>query len=256
MKRILRSLLVHAPALGEAKAVAKSAVLKAVRRPFEPEFRVLAALEAAPDEVALDVGANRGQSIEAIRLFRPALPIVAFEPDADLAGGLRRKYSGDPLVAVHSFGLGEAAATLKLFTPAYAGYVFDGLASTDRAEALGWLNARTLIGFDRKKLALREQTIDVRPLDALQIAPCFLKIDVQGAEEAVITGGARTIAARLPVLLIETGLNEGLIRQVEAIGYRAYNFENRGLVPRRRAVRNTVFLHPQAPRGLLRLMTP
>jgi FkbM family methyltransferase len=254
MKRILRSLLVRAPALGEAKAAAKSAVLKALRRPFEPEFEVLAKLTASPDEVAIDAGANRGQSIEAIRLFRPALKIAAFEPDAKLAARLRTKFSGDASVAVHGFGLGAARAALTLYTPAYSGYVFDGLASTDRTEAEGWLNARTLIGFDRAKLTLAEQAIEIRPLDELKLNPAFLKLDVQGAEEAVIAGGADTIAASLPVMLIETGLNERLVEQVEAFGYRAYNFENGGLVPRRRAVRNTVFVHPGAPRGLSSLI--
>jgi FkbM family methyltransferase len=254
MKRILRSLLVHAPAFGEAKAGAKSAVLKALRRPFEPEFRVLSSLAAASGECALDIGANRGQSIDAIRLFQPNLPILAFEPDARLAASLQARFAADASITIHGHGLGARRATLPLFTPAYAGYVFDGLASTDRAEAEGWLNARTLIGFDAAKLTLREQTIDIRPLDDLHLAPAFVKIDVQGAEEAVIAGGAETIRAHRPAMLIETGLNEGLVKMVEATGYRPFNFENGRLVPRQRAVRNTVFVHPEAPRGLSSLI--
>lgn len=254
MKRILRSLLVHAPALGDAKAGAKSAVLKALRRPFEPEFRVLSRLAAAPGEAALDVGANRGQSIDAIRLFQPAIPIIAFEPDEKLAARLRARLSGDPSIAVHGFGLGAGSAALTLFTPAYGDYVFDGLASTDRAEAEGWLNARTLIGFDRARLTLREQTIEIRPLDALGVSPAFLKLDVQGAEESVIAGGEKTIRTHFPVMLIETGLNERLVGQVAALGYRAWNFAQGQLIRRQRAVRNTVFIHPDAPRGLAALM--
>jgi FkbM family methyltransferase len=255
MKRVIRSVLVRAPFLGEAKSGAKRLALKALRKPFEPEFRVLAALRAAPGEVALDVGANRGQSIDAIRLFQPALPIIAFEPDAALSRRLGERFEGDKSVEVRRYGLGEKDASMTLYTPVYGDYVFDGLASTDRDEAESWLNARTLLGFDPAKLTLREQTIEIRPLDALGLAPAFLKLDVQGAEEAALAGANAAIDLHRPAMLIETGTNEALVARAIGFGYRAYNFANGRLAPRMIQMRNTVFVHPEAPRGLTGLIT-
>lgn len=250
MKRLVRSILVHAPALKEAKAEAKSLILRLARKPFEPEFEILAHLNSAEGECAIDAGANRGQSIEAIRLFQPTLRIQAFEPDADLSARLQKKFSGDQAVVIEPHGLGAQSARVTLFTPVYGDYAFDGLASTDRSEAHSWLNAKTLVGFDPSKLSLREQEIQIEPLDAFGLRPTFLKIDVQGGEEAVLAGGARTIERSKPVLLIETGLNEALVQSIVSLGYRALNFDGGRLVLRAGARRNTVFVHRDAPRGL------
>ena len=224
MKRLVRSLVVRAPGLRDAKAAMKSRLLKAAGRPFEPEFRILAHLAAAPGEVALDVGANRGQSIDAIRLYQPALALHAFEPDANLAAQLERRFTDDPGIVIERCGLGAAAGGFTLFTPFYGDYEFDGLASTNREEALSWLSPKTLLGFDPAKLTIREQAIAVKPLDAFGLSPAFIKIDVQGGEAAVLQGGRETIERCRPVLLIETGTNEPLVEAVRALGYDAFNF--------------------------------
>jgi hypothetical protein len=46
-------------------------------------------------------------------------------------------------------------------------------------------------------------------LDSLELNPFFIKIDVEGQEEAVVRGAIRTIAAHKPVLLIEIQSFEG-----------------------------------------------
>jgi len=65
--------------------------------------------------------------------------------------------------------------------------MFDGLASFDREAAAGWL-PRFLPGFDAAKQEIRTVTCTVLPLDALALAPCFIKIDVQGLELRVLRG--------------------------------------------------------------------
>lgn len=249
-RRHLRALVVRAPALQSVKIAAQAALRKATRRPFEPEFEILRHLDIGALECVVDVGANRGQSAAAIRLYLPTTPMHAFEANAALAERLSRQLAGDDAAHIHACGLSDAADVRTLYIPHYRGYVFDGLASLDREEASGWLNARRLAGFDPAHLHLETATVTLRPLDGFALTPAFLKLDIQGAERAALAGGRATIERTKPAMLIETGRDEDLVRVVEAMGYRAYNYLDGRLQPRRHAVRNTVFAHPGAMRGL------
>ena len=250
VRRYLRSLVVRAPHLQDFRNQAQRTLLKAARKPFEPEFEVLEKLDFANGECALDIGGNRGQSIDAIRLYRTDTPIFCFEPNPELAERLEEQFSEDANISILAHGLSEEEDEVALYIPYYGDYMFDGLASIDRAEARDWLSAKTLVGFDENKLRIRELSIALKSMDSLNLKPGFVKIDVQGAEAAVIAGAASTIAAYKPVFLVETGLNEELITQMEHLGYRAFNYENKMLVPRTVAKRNTIFGHPDAMRGL------
>ena len=85
----------------------------------------------------LDLGANRGQSIESMLVLGvPGLRITAFEPQSSLADRLRRRYPSG--VTMHNVGVGDEEGEMILITPSYRGYRFDGLASTDRELAVDW----------------------------------------------------------------------------------------------------------------------
>lgn len=253
-KRHLRSLAVRAPGLQNLRTGVQRAILNAAGRPFEPEFALLRHLDLGPGECLVDVGGNRGQSIDAIRLFHPAAPVVSFEPNPDLAAALGRRYRSDRHLRVVACGLAEEARAATLYIPCYAGYAFDGLASLDRDEAAGWLNSRTLAGFSPVKLSLAERTASLQPLDEFGLRPAFIKIDVQGGERAVLAGGRETIAGARPALLVETGRDEDLVAGISALGYAAYNYLAGRLIRRGPALRNTVFVNPKAMRGLDRLI--
>lgn len=110
-----------------------------------------------------------------------------------------------------------------MHVPSYNGFVYDGLASLDRAEAEGWLNDDTVFWFDQSKLNLSEIECRVETLDAYRIAPAFIKIDVQGFEYKVVAGGLKTIAAHKPVLLIEGYRHEPRIAAaLSDFGYEEY----------------------------------
>jgi len=250
VRRYLRSLVVQAPQLQELRNVAQRAFLRAARKPFEPEFEVLRHFRPNDGECAVDIGANRGQSIDAIRLFQSTLPIVCFEPNSELSTRLEVAFEKDERVAIAGFGLSDAVSNQTLFLPYYGDYMFDGLASIDRDEATDWLNSKTLVGFDAEKLRIRELGIRLETLDDQGLKPGFIKIDVQGAEAAVIAGGAKTIDTFKPIFLVETGLNEKLVGSICDLGYEAFNFIDGSLWPRTHAVRNTIFIHPEGGRGL------
>jgi len=210
--------------------------------PFESDFDALALFPDAPDAVFLDVGANRGQSTDAILLRARHGRIEQFEPNPLLCEKLRALYAGHPRVTTHAYGLGDVAATQALYVPFYKKWMFDGLASFDAGEAGDWLKGRMLFYRDRH-LTLRETPCRLRRLDDLGLTPFFVKLDIQGYEFRALKGGERTLRACRPVLLIESPEPE-IVEYLGGLGYRAYAFEDGRFVPGRLGSLNTFFMTP------------
>ena len=199
---VIRALQSRFPWLLEAKAATQRTVRRVLRQPFEPEFRLLGRIELGAG-VILDIGANRGQSIDAIRLFQPTARIEAFEPNGFLADQLARRHASDRALQLNRFGLGDVPARAPLHVPYYCGFMYDGLASFDRAEAAGWIGPHSMAWFDARRLETREVVCEVRMLDELSLEPSFVKMDVQGFEPHVLEGGARTLRRHKPLILME-----------------------------------------------------
>lgn len=185
-----------------AKAQLQRTVRKIRKKPFEAEFHLLSKF-AANGRCILDIGANRGQSIDAIRMFHKDTEIHAFEPNGLLSKALSARYAKDPSLTVHNKGLGADTLEAQLYIPFYRNFMYDGLASFSKAEAEGWLNAETLWNFKPKLLTLEEELCSIVQLDMLALDPCFVKIDVQGFEKAVLKGGEKTLQSSEPVILLE-----------------------------------------------------
>lgn len=70
------------------------------------------------------------------------------------------------------------------------------------------------------------EPVEMVSIDSLQLPAChFIKIDVEGHEQAVIAGAAQTIAVFRPVLYVENDRREKsaeLIRQIRDLGYVLY----------------------------------
>ena len=167
----------------------------------EPEFRLLA--ELAPLKLAVDVGGNWGQSIEAFRYYGKPARIVCFEPNPPLAQRLHRMYDDDPAVDIRSIGLGSEDGVLPLHTPIYGNFVFDGATSFDREEALTFLNADRMAWFNQNRLRVISDDVAVKRLDDLGLTPDAIKLDVQGFEHAVLIGGSDCFAANRPFTILE-----------------------------------------------------
>lgn len=241
LRKLARTAQSSAPWIREPKHRAQAAILARRHRPHEADFELLRHLTISTDHCIVDVGANRGQSIRSIRIFQPAVPIEAFEPQSTLVERLRDEHGTDPLVEVHHAGLGEAAGELILFVPVYRGYVYDGLASTIRADAEEWLSPRTVYRFRADQLELREEHVEIRVLDDLDLAPAFVKIDVQGAEPAVLRGGQKTIDEHRPIILMEAP-SDDLIAELETWHYVPRWWSGASLVDRSTGGPNTFFV--------------
>lgn len=140
------------------------------------------------DADAIDVGANDGSYVHYLR--RHARKVVAFEPMPLLARALRDKFPGND-VAVEQVALSDHEGTVELHMPVVDGVVVTGC-STISTGASGTYPASRAI------------EVPMDRLDAVYKGRVgFIKIDVEGHEQAVLDGAVQTIRRCRPRMLVE-----------------------------------------------------
>lgn len=242
VKRFLRTAQTYVPSLKEPQLAARRWLRNLTSIPHENDFRVIRLFPDDPQLVYIDVGANRGQSIDDIIMAKPNAIIHAFEPNGKLASVLDQRYKEKSNVNVHRLALGTENGRFSLFTPIYQGYAFDGLATSDETSAREWL-VPNLIDFDARKLTIHKQQCSVARLDDFNFDPFFLKIDVEGMELQVLKGGEQTILRSEPIILIEGYHNNPDVRSfLKEIGYRDYGYRDNLLVAKERGNSPNTFL--------------
>lgn len=220
-----------------------------LKRPVEHDFNALRGFTLPPGTVYVDIGANRGATIAAARLFLPRAPIVAFEPNPLLGPIIKARNAGDRGLTLNEVGLSDTPGQFQLHVPYYKGVPFDGLASFRREEAATWLRPDRLLGFDPKHQDIKTFDCKVSTLDAFKLTPAFIKIDVQGLEPAVIRGGLATIERHLPVVLMENNTAATDAAELFRLGYVSYAFVNNALVAGSYGDLNTFYIHPKTRDG-------
>ena len=248
----LRTAQTVVPGLGMAKAWTQRRLRLLRRQPFEADFEAIPMLGLPAGALCLDIGANRGQSIDAIRKLTD-LSVIAFEPNGPFADKLVRQYRRDPRVRVMNLGLSDSAGSATLYVPIYNGFMFDGLASFDRGKAELWLERR-IFRFRRDRLEIRPIDCELARLDDLGLAPAFAKLDIQGYEFRALVGGRDTIERHLPALLIESP-DEPTLSLLADLGYASYAYIEGRLERGSLGRLNTFFLHPQGPSQVGRVGT-
>jgi FkbM family methyltransferase len=162
----------------------------------------------------LDVGANAGQSALEFARLRPDANVVSFEanPDnlTDLA--LVRRVLGQQF-AFHHVALSDQCGSGRLYVPIVGNTAVPGEAS---------LQPELFAEFPN----VVDYPVPLRTLDSYELAPHFVKIDVQGSELNVLRGMARTLERYRPVLLIEPGASFEEVRQfLDNAGYSSYAYD-------------------------------
>ncbi len=148
----------------------------------------------------LDVGANRGQFASRLRRYGFSGTIHSFEPVPDALKDLRRLAARDGRWHVHPYALGDAEKEAVLH-----------VGSNDQTSSLLSPNQRNLDATDMAR-TVREIRVPVRRLAdiagelGLDPRDCFLKLDVQGAEAAVLDG-ADGFLDDVPLVQLETSFD-------------------------------------------------
>jgi FkbM family methyltransferase len=242
MVKAIRTLQSYVPLLQTAKENTQTLLRKTMRIPHEADFLILKYLDFN-NRIFVDVGANRGQSIESARLFRPDIQIVSFEPKPSLARRLQAIYQDQPLIDVRGVGLSDTAGDFTIYTPVYRGYVYHGLSSLDRASAAQWISLKTVFFFDENQLTINEETCQVRRLDDENLAPAMIKIDVQGTEGKVLRGAVNTVERYKPVVMVERDVEMNEVKQIlNEFGYAEYRLDGDDVVEGSQAGDNAIMM--------------
>jgi FkbM family methyltransferase len=167
-----------------------------------------AAFARFPDRIGLflDVGASSGTSAMSFRAFNRSSPILSIEPNAILERELRFLKRIVPRFDYRIAAAGDRDGTITLYVPVYRGVPLTAYSTGDREDLLdergglrSWLGDRVR----SPRFHIEEVHAPVVRLDDLALDPAFIKIDVEGAELAVLRGLLQTLRRRRPILLIE-----------------------------------------------------
>jgi len=187
------------PDLGKASImVSPSCGLRFLFRPMEqidPALLAIARTEVCRGQKVWDVGANVGLfAVAAAAKSGPEGAVMALEPDPWLADMLQETASGlpDSFARVDVLSLAVASAiSVRRFHLAR------------RSRGCNFLDGYGLsqTGGSRNEIAVAAVTLDW--LEAEFGRPNLIKIDVEGAELEVLTGGEHVLSGSRPTLLVE-----------------------------------------------------
>jgi len=185
----------------------------------EPELRLISHL-IEPGSMALDIGASIG--IYAAEMARYADKVIAFEANPVVAAFARSvaRRNVEVINAALSSRMGRSTLRVPLNSRGRAITELASIESKQPSEA-----------------STVTVEVETRRLDEFPVSNCsFIKIDVEGHEEAVLDGGSMLIAAQRPVLMIELveTFNPGVVARVAerhaALSYDVF-CSNAGLKP-------------------------
>lgn len=180
------------------------------------------------DSNAIDVGANVGSVLAEIVRIAPYGHHIAYEPIPELHSHLQSRF---PNLEIRRAALSEASGTSEfahvLGAPAYSGL-------KRRADLPSNANEVQII-------SVRTERLD----DALPpgYVPALLKVDVEGAELAVLRGATETLRTHRPFVLFEHGVGGAdlygsgpseLYDLLEDCGLRIFDLEGDGPYSRKR----------------------
>jgi FkbM family methyltransferase len=143
--------------------------------------------------VVFDVGANQGLYTEAILGLAPHAKIFAFEPSSSAGVVLQSKFQANENIKLVPFALGESIVSAELWSDTPG----SGLAS---------LTKRRLdhFGIDFNYSERIEVTTLDSFIDSVGTIPDILKMDVEGHELSVLSGGLASIQ-KIRVIQFEFG---------------------------------------------------
>ena len=179
-----------------ARATYLAHAFKAVMRQHHKEIVPVLRRWVTSEAVVFDVGGHAGQFAKLFAKMAPRGQVYSFEPGGYPRSILRLAIAANRLVnvAIVPKGLGDQAGTLTLNTPLKPGGVHRfGVAHMGR-------HAETQ---STKQEIVPLTTIDLFTADEGIERLDFIKLDVEGWELRVLSGGAETIESCRPVLLIE-----------------------------------------------------
>jgi FkbM family methyltransferase len=156
-------------------------------KPYRRAFRNLRNLPHVDYRFVIDAGANRGAFTDAFLCLHRPERVVLVEAIPDLAMKLQARYEGDPRISVVSAALsdqtGEAQFEINKSEASSSLLPIDPRNSEWFGRDLSVANSITVLTLTLPELMKRQQ------LERVDL----LKLDLQGAERLVLSGGAEVL---------------------------------------------------------------
>jgi len=225
MYKFLRSIQTLYPFLHDLRFELKFMIHRLKNEPHEEDFAALKYFNPEPDEVFIDIGTNRGESLLSMNIVHGEKnKIIGFEPNPHVYKKARKAFNNKEHITIHNVGLSNAQGLFSLYIPFYRKWMFDGLSSFDYQAASSWLRTR-LWRYNEKLFSIKKVNCKVMTLDDYNLNPYFIKIDVQGLELQVLEGAKKTIQKYRPIILIES-INDQIRAYLKEYGYEYYAYQN------------------------------
>lgn len=189
---------------------------------FDLDLIAIAETCVRPGDTVWDVGANVG--VFTVAAAVAARTVWAIEADIWLAGLLRRT-AALPANADRDIHVLPTALSDKVGTAS-----FDIAARGRASNALSASGGRSQMGGARDTVTVPTLTLDTLLDD--KGPPDFIKIDVEGAEELVLAGGARVLQEARPLVYIEVGEDQrtAIAGLFAGYGYRPFDATGQAVV--------------------------
>ncbi|MEA5502649.1 FkbM family methyltransferase [Halotia wernerae UHCC 0503] len=189
----------------------------------EPELRILKSL-VNPNKNSIDVGANNG--VYTYFLSRLSSHVFAYEPNPNLAQFLEKLAFQN--VTIFPVAVSDVGGTATLSVPTDNESEIYQLGGKDKLGSLKGISGYKIKTFEVPVVRLDDQNHhDIG----------FIKIDVEGYEEFVISGASEILSKQKPNLLVEIEqrhINKNIseiFSKIIALGYEGYFLLNRNLIP-------------------------
>lgn len=195
--------------------------------PHEKSFYGLMHFTNDGDGLFLDVGANDGISALSFRRINQTYTIFSIEPNElhlDSLNRLKKKLKHFDFKIIAA---GDSPSQLQLNTPIINGVPIHSAASLDRDLLLKNLRA-ALPQKQFDKLKLHSQSVEVIPLDSLNLKPDIIKVDVEGFDDKVLTGLKGTIKKSRPVIFVEfqKASSKNIENLLTPLNYQIYRYDH------------------------------
>jgi FkbM family methyltransferase len=217
---------------------AKLAVESRAGKASDLIFPLLPKVMGTSDPVIIDVGANMGQFASRVARQFPAGPIYSFEPVRINVIGLKRvlRWLRVANVEVFEEAICDIVGVEPIHIPRFHDYQDGTLAVLERSKRV------------YSNVTYHVETVRTNTLDAFAAAReikrvDFLKVDTEGAEDRVVSGGIGIITALLPTLYMEVAPDLPWVEVLYRNGYLPFYTDGVKLhPPRPKECQNDVLL--------------
>jgi len=200
---------------------------------YEIEYKYLYLIVESTQKtisMALDIGANVGQSSYAFRRIFPHAELHAFEPNPGIFQTLVRNLRNCE-INLHNVGLGKQKKIGYIYIPEYKNVLFTGLAACNRIQAEKHVQKLNLTKFHSSSFVTHQQNVFIETGDFFEFRPDLIKIDVEGFEIEVLQGLTRTIEAFKPLILVECSDTHVEVNELlSKYSYRNFEFSRKDKV--------------------------